>query len=249
MPVSRLYKLYLSPHRKYVKVLKNLLGFVPGNLSLYRLAFRHKSVAQNIKKGVKNSNERLEFLGDAVLGSVVAEVLFKLYPYENEGFLTELRSKIVSRTNLNQLARKLGFEGLIEYDSRVLGSSRQGSLLGDAFEALIGAVYLDKGYNFTRNFLVNHIIKSHIDIRTLEQTETNFKSKLIEWCQRHGKDISFDIIENEVGESLKLFTVQASIEGQMLGLGKEFSKKNAEKLAAEKACEALGKVGVVSCML
>jgi ribonuclease III len=240
MPVSRLYKLYLSPHRKYVKVLKNLLGFVPGNLLLYRLAFRHKSVAQNVKKGVKNSNERLEFLGDAVLGSVVAEVLFKLYPYEDEGFLTELRSKIVNRQNLNQLARKLGFEQLIEYDARMLGPSRQGSLLGDAFEALVGAVYLDKGYNFTRDFLVNQIIKTHIDIHMLEQTETNFKSKLIEWCQRHGKDISFDVIENEIGESLKLFTVQASIEGQMLGLGKEFSKKNAEKLAAEKACEALG---------
>ena len=240
MPVSRLYKLYLSPHRKYVKVLKNLLGFVPGNLSLYRLAFRHKSVAQNIKKGVKNSNERLEFLGDAVLGSVVAEVLFKLYPYEDEGFLTELRSKIVSRVNLNQLAHKLGFDDLIEYDSRVLGSSRQGSLLGDAFEALIGAVYLDKGYNFTRNFLINHIIKSHIDIHTLEQTETNFKSKLIEWCQRHSKDISFDLIGNGEGESTKLFTVQASVDGEVMGLGKEFNKKNAEKLAAEKACEALG---------
>ncbi len=173
MPVSRLYKLYLSPHKKYVKVLKNLLGFVPGNLLLYRLAFRHKSVAQNVKKGVKNSNERLEFLGDA-------------------------------------------------------------------FEALVGAIYLDKGYNFTRDFLVNYIIKTHIDIHTLEQTETNFKSKLIEWCQRHGKDISFDLVENQTGESVKLFTVQASIDGQILGLGKEFSKKNAEKLAAEKACEALG---------
>src|SRR5436305_3000598 len=150
MPISRFYKLYLSPNRKHVKILKNLLGFVPGNLSLYKLAFRHKSVAQNIKKGVKNSNERLEFLGDAVLGSVVAEVLFKLYPYEDEGFLTELRSKIVNRANLNQLARKMGFEALIEYDNRMVGNTRQGSLLGDAFEALIGAVYLDKGYEFTR---------------------------------------------------------------------------------------------------
>src|SRR6187551_2206695 len=142
MPVSRLYKLYLSPHRKYVKVLKNLLGFVPGNLSLYRLAFRHKSVAQSVKKGVKNSNERLEFLGDAVLGSVVAEVLFKLYPYEDEGFLTEMRSKIVSRVNLNQLAKKMGLDELIEFDNRMVSfPAKQGSLLGDAFEALIGAVY------------------------------------------------------------------------------------------------------------
>jgi ribonuclease-3 len=216
-----------------------LLGFVPGNLSLYRLAFRHKSVAVNVKKGVKNSNERLEFLGDAVLGSVVAEVLFKLYPYEDEGFLTELRSKIVNRVNLNQLARKLGFEQLIQYDNRMVNSTRQGSLLGDAFEALIGAVYLDKGYDFTKNFLINHIIKSHIDIHRLEQTETNFKSKLIEWCQRHGKDITFELIENKDGESNKLFTVQASIDGEIMGMGKEFNKKNAEKLAAEKACEAL----------
>ncbi len=239
MPIIRLYKLHFSPNRKYVKSLKNLLGFVPGNLSLYRLAFRHKSAAQNVKKGVKNSNERLEFLGDAVLGSVVAEVLFKLYPYEDEGFLTELRSKIVSRVNLNQLARKLGFEQLIEYDNRMVTSTRQGSLLGDAFEALVGAVYLDKGYDFTKNFLVNHIIKSHIDIHKLEQTETNFKSKLIEWCQRHGKDVSFEVTENQEGESNKLFTVRACVDGEVLGTGKEFNKKTAEKLAAEKACEAL----------
>ncbi|QJD95789.1 ribonuclease III [Mucilaginibacter robiniae] len=240
MPVSRLYKLYLSPHRKYVRTLKNLLGFVPGNLSLYRLAFRHKSVAKSVKQGVKNSNERLEFLGDAVLGSVVAEVLFKMYPYKDEGFLTELRSKMVNRNNLNQLGRKLGFEQLVEYDNRMINATRQGSLMGDAFEALVGAVYLDKGYDFTKNFLINHIIKSHIDIHTLEQTETNFKSKLIEWCQRHGKDVLFEVAQNQDGESNKLFTVQVNIDGEVVGQGKEFSKKNAEKLAAEKACEALG---------
>ena len=240
MPILRFYKLYLSPNRKYVKLLKNLLGFVPNNLMLYRLAFRHKSVAQVVKKGVKNSNERLEFLGDAVLGSVVAEILFKMYPYEDEGFLTELRSKIVSRINLNQLGRKLGFEQLVEFDSRVINTSRQSSLLGDAFEALIGAVYLDKGYNFTKSFLENRIIKSHIDIHKLENTETNFKSKLIEWCQRHSKDISFELITNQQGESTKLFTVQACIDGEIFGSGKEFNKKTAEKLAAEKACEALG---------
>ncbi|MCJ8208470.1 ribonuclease III [Mucilaginibacter sp. RS28] len=240
MPVRRFYKLYLSPSRTYVKTLKNLLGFVPGNLSLYRLAFRHKSVAQNVRKGVKNSNERLEFLGDAVLGSVVAEVLFKLYPYEDEGFLTELRSKIVNRANLNQLARKLGFEKLIEYDNRMISGTRQGSLLGDAFEALVGAVYLDKGYDFTKSFLISHIIKPHIDIHTLEQTETNFKSKLIEWCQRHGKDVTFELVTNEEGESAKLFTIRVNIDGETMGTGKEFSKKHAEKLAAEKACESLG---------
>lgn len=240
MPFSSIYKLHLSPQRKYVKSLKNLLGFVPGNLSLYRLAFRHKSVAVVVKNGAKNSNERLEFLGDAVLGSVVAEVLFKRYPYKGEGFLTEMRSKIVSRSNLNALARKLGFDELVEFDNRMVNfQTKQSSLLGDAFEALVGAVYLDKGYNFTRDFLINRIIKPHVDINTLEQTETNFKSKLIEWCQRHGKDVSFEQVSNVEGDSAKLFTIQAIIDGENFGIGRDYNKKNAEKLAAEKTCEAL----------
>ena len=180
MPLSRIYKLHLSPDRKYVKALKNILGFVPGNLSLYKMAFRHKSVATLLKNKAKNSNERLEFLGDAVLGSVIAEILFKTYPYQDEGFLTEMRSKIVNRVNLNQLAKKLGFNELIEFDTKTVSiTAKQSSLLGDAFEALIGAVYLDKGYNFTKDFITERIIKPHVDIHTLELTETNFKSKLI----------------------------------------------------------------------
>ena len=241
MPLSRIYKLHLSPDRKYIKILKNLLGFVPGNLSLYKMAFRHKSVAQVLKDRAKNSNERLEFLGDAVLGSVVAEVLFKIYPYKDEGFLTEMRSKIVSRVNLNQLARKLGFNELVEFDPKSVNvTSKQSSLLGDAFEALIGAVYLDKGYDFTKEFLSQRIIKPHVDIHTLELTETNFKSKLIEWCQRHSKDISFEPIPNEAGENLKLFTIQVLIDGEAMASGVDYSKKNAEKFAAEKTCELLG---------
>ena len=240
MPFARIYKLHISPQRNYVKTLKNLLGFVPGNISLYRMAFRHRSIAVALKNGAKNSNERLEFLGDAVLGSVVAEVLFKLYPYREEGFLTEMRSKIVNRANLNQLARKMGLDELIEFDTRLLNyPAKQGSLLGDAFEALIGAIYVDKGYNFTRSFLVNHIIRPHIDIHTLELTETNFKSKLLEWCQRHGKDVSFELVDNGDGESAKLFTIKISIDGEQFGLGRDYNKKNAEKLAAEKACESL----------
>lgn len=241
MPVARFYKLFISPQKNYIRQLKNVLGFVPGNVRLYKLAFTHKSVAEAVKSknGVKSSNERLEFLGDAVLGSVVAEVLFKRYPYQDEGFLTELRSKIVSRVNLNSLAKKLGFQELVQYDNRMVNTTRQGSLLGDAFEALVGAIYLDKGYDFTRKFLINHIIKQHIDIATLEKTETNFKSKLIEWCQRHSKDITFDLIPNNEGESPRLFTVQVSVDGEPMGSGKEFNKKTAEKLAAEKACENL----------
>lgn len=241
MPFTTIYKLYFSPKRKYIGLLRNILGFVPGNLNLYRMAFRHRSVAVILKNGTKNSNERLEFLGDAVLGSVIADELFKLYPYKSEGFLTEMRSKIVSRANLNQLARKLGLDELIEYDSRIVNfPNKQSSLLGDAFEALVGAVYLDKGYNFTRNFLINRILKPHVDILELEKTEANFKSKLIEWCQRNGKDVHFELIENAEGESSKLFTVSVVIDGENQGIGRDYNKKNAEKLAAEKACEALG---------
>ncbi|TJY68781.1 ribonuclease III [Sphingobacterium alkalisoli] len=223
-----------------MKKLKNLLGFVPGNVKLYQMAFRHKSVAKLIKEGVKNSNERLEFLGDAVLGSVVAELLFKLYPYKDEGFLTEMRSKIVSRANLNQLARKLGLNELIQYDARMISyQNKQGSLLGDAFEALVGAVYLDKGYQFTREFLLSRIIKPHVDIHTLENTETNFKSRLIEWCQQEGKDVQFVQTDNPEGESSKMFSILVQVNGEVCGLGRDFNKKSAEKLAAERACEFL----------
>lgn len=240
MPIFNLYKLYLSPQKAFVKKLKNILGFVPGNVRLYKMAFRHRSVAKVLKNGSRSSNERLEFLGDAVLGSVIAELLFKQYPYKEEGFLTEMRSKIVNRANLNQLARKMGFDKLIQFDQKSVSlQTKHNSMLGDAFEAIVGAIYLDKGYNFTKEFLLKRIIKPHIDIHTLELTETNFKSKLIEWCQRHGKDISFEQIENGEGESAKLFTIQAVVEGEPQGLGRDYNKKNAEKLAAEKACEAL----------
>jgi ribonuclease-3 len=236
----QIYKLYFSRNRAYYKKLKNILGFVPGNVKLYQMAFRHKSVAVPIKEGVKNSNERLEFLGDAVLGSIIAELLFKLYPYKGEGFLTEMRSKIVSRANLNQLSRKLGFDQLIQYDSRMISyPTKQGSLLGDAFEAVVGAIYLDKGYQFTKEFLLTRIIDPHVDIETLEITESNFKSRLIEWCQQEGKEVVFNLIENPEGESSKMFSIEVAVAGEVCGIGRDFNKKSAEKLAAEKACEFL----------
>jgi len=219
-----------------------MLGFVPGNLRLYRTAFRHKSAAKRVRDGVKDSNERLEFLGDAVLGSVVAELLFKMYPYKDEGFLTELRSKIVSRANLNQLSRKLGLDELLEYDARLLNyPNKQGSLLGDAFEALVGAVYMDKGYRFTREFLLARIIRPHVDIHLLEVTETNFKSRLIEWGQQMGKEVLFVQVDSPPG-SPKLFTMEAQVDGKVCGRGSDFNKKNAEKIAAEKAFELLKEI-------
>ncbi len=240
MPLLKLYKLYLSSDKAFIKKLKNLLGFVPGNAVLYKMAFRHRSVAKVLKNGSKSSNERLEFLGDAILGAIIAELLFKNYPYKDEGFLTELRSKIVNRANLNQLARKMGFDQLIVFDTKIVNAqTKNHSMLGDAFEALIGAIYLDKGYDFTKDFLLKRIVKPYVDIHTLELTETNFKSKLIEWCQREGKEFVFNMIENSEGDSPKLFTVQTMIDGESFGIGKDYNKKNAEKIAAEKTCELL----------
>ncbi|MBY0245127.1 MAG: ribonuclease III, partial [Sphingobacteriaceae bacterium] len=192
------------------------------------MAFRHRSVAKMLKNGIKSSNERLEFLGDAILGAVIAELLFKNYPYKDEGFLTQLRSKIVSRSNLNQLARKMGFDDLIQYDKKIVSpQSGNHSMLGDAFEALIGAIYLDKGYDFTKKIILNRIVKPYIDVHTLEVTETNFKSKLIEWCQQQAKIFSFDLKDNEAGENNKLFTIHAVIDGETLGIGRDYNKKNA----------------------
>ncbi|TCK83038.1 ribonuclease III [Albibacterium bauzanense] len=241
MPFSRIYNLYISPDRKYVRSLRNLLGFVPGNVRLYRMAFRHKSVAVSIKENgnAKNSNERLEFLGDAILGSVIATLLFKKYPFKGEGFLTEMRSKIVSRANLNILAKKMGLNELIEYDAKMFGYNRQSSLLGDAFEALIGAIYLDKGYSKTQSYILTQIINPLVDIHQLENTETNFKSRLIEWCQHHNKEIQFQKVKNQEDEGSRLFTVEALIDGEVKGIGQDYNKKNAEKIAAEKACEEL----------
>lgn len=240
MPLRRIYKLYISRERHYIRSLKNILGFLPGNVNLYRLAFRHKSAANTITNGQKNSNERLEFLGDAVLGAIIADHLFKKFPYRDEGFLTEMRSKIVNRNFLNQLARKIGLGDLIEYEGRIASQHiKQSSLYGDAFEALIGAIYLDKGFSFTQEFIIGRIVKNHVDIDQLERTETNFKSKLIEWCQRNGKEIVFEQIESAGDEKAKLFSIKVIIAAQEYGFGQDFTKKNAEKIAAEKACLAL----------
>jgi ribonuclease-3 len=240
MPVGIL-KLYTSKHRKELVALKNLFGFVPGNYSLYRLALRHKSMASDINnKGIKNSNERLEFLGDAILGAVVAEVLFKKFPYKDEGFLTEMRSKMVNRNHLNQLSKKLGIADMIDYDARISNmGNKNSSLFGDAFEAVIGAIYLDKGYEFTRQFIIQRILQPHVDIDQLEQTESNFKSRLLEWAQREGKEITFELMDERVAGQSKLFTVRVLLNGEEVGTGQDFSKKNAEKNAAEKACATL----------
>lgn len=218
------------------QLLQTLLGFAPRNIALYKQAFRHRSIAQEIKNGVKNSNERLEFLGDAILGAVVANLLFKKFPFKDEGFLTEMRSKIVSRENLNRLSLKIGMDELITTGSDRNAKSR--SIYGDAFEALIGAIYLDKGYNKTQDFILHRIIKNHIDIEELEATEKNFKSKLLEWAQKERKVIVYEVVE-DLQLTNRQLKVRVMIDQEEKGTGIDFSKKRAEQIAAEVACKIL----------
>jgi ribonuclease-3 len=225
-----------SSKRQLYQQIKNLLGFWPGNIRLYEQAFTHRSVAREIRDGVKDSNERLEFLGDAVLGTVVAKFLFVKFPYKDEGFLTEMRSRMVSRAYLNKLAIKIGIEKLIQYDP---SNRLYKSICGDTFEALVGAVYLDKGFDFTEKMLLNRIIRFHVDVEELENQDLNFKSKLINYTQKTRKSILFDAREELNGDKQKLYYVTVLVNDKICGEGVGFSKKAAEQAAAENAWTAM----------
>ena len=217
--------------------MKNILGFYPDNISLYKQAFRHSSVSNEIKDGVKDSNERLEYLGDAILGAVIAEHLFKIFPFKDEGFLTKMRSKIVSRSHLNFLASKLGIDKFIE--ANLESSAKSSAMKGDAFEAMIGAIYLDKGYGITKKFILERIVRNHVDMNEVETKETDFKSKLIEWVQKEKKEIRFNLVE-EIGEGQdKQFVIEVLISGDVMGKAQHFSKKRAEQIASEQACSQI----------
>jgi ribonuclease-3 len=231
------FKIFFSKDKHLFHSMKNLLGFYPKNLSVYKLAFSHRSSAEELPGGLKLSNERLEYLGDAVLGAVVAEMLFKRFPYKEEGFLTEMRSKIVNREHLNKLALKLGIDHYMNGSIEPAAKSR--SVYGDAFEALIGAVYIDKGYEATRKVILHRFIKHHIDVEELEMLEHNFKSKLINWGQRERKIVEFKLMEEVDNGGKRLLRVQVLVDGNELGKGEDYSKKRAEQLAAKQACDAL----------
>ena len=230
-------KAFFSSDKELYDAIRNIFGFYPSNIFLYKLAFRHKSVAEESYNGVKISNERLEYLGDAILGAIVADYLFKIFPYKDEGFLTEMRSKIVSRVSLNKLSQKLGIDKLIQSNQDSKSTYR--SMKGDAFEAFVGAMYLDKGYEYSRKIIVNHIINYHFDIDSLENIDTNFKSKLIEWAQKEKKSVEFNVVD-EVGSGYnKQYVVEIQIEKKPMGKGQDFSIKSAEQNASEKTWKML----------
>lgn len=226
--------------KKLIEAVRLICGFSPGNISLYKQAFRHTSVATEIKTGVRDSNERLEYLGDAVLGAIVAEYLFSIYPFKGEGFLTQVRSRIVNRAQLNQLAKKLGFEQLIQSDLR---NNNAVSILGDAFEAFVGAVYLDKGFAKTKGFVVERIIKLHLDIDEIQQTDTDYKSRLINYCQREKKKLCFNLLEEIGSGNKKEFVIGIELSGKQIAKSQHTSKRRAEQLAAEIAISFLEEKG------
>ncbi len=209
---------------------------MPVDLNCYKQALRHHSISTKIhNSGSKDSNERLEYLGDAILNSVIAEYLFKKYPYKDEGFLTELRSKIVSRVSLNDLALKIGLSKLVEYDKKSMQNiNLRNSIFGNALEAFIGAVFLDKGFKDCKCFIIQKLLRFHIDVDKLQQTETNFKGRLIEYCQKNSLTLDLNVEELSVGKQ-KIYKINIHIDGQLMGDAEHTNKKQAEQMAAQKA--------------
>jgi ribonuclease III len=233
----RLLNVYPERDRMIVKAVRQITGHRPGNLHLYRLALLHSSMAKENRDGYRESNERLEYLGDAILGAVVAEFLFKKYPYKDEGFLTEIRSRIVSRESLDRLAKKIGLDALVDFDSRRKSALSYKYIYGDAMEAFVGAVYLDRGYIACRRFIVKKLLANHYDMEEVVETDTNYKSRLIEWGQRNSKKIRFEVVNERASGPNRQFKVNLWLDEELAAKGLGFSKKKAEQDAARKACE------------
>ncbi len=239
---ARLFQIFKRVSRddkELAKSIHHTLGIKPVNISLYRLAAQHSSVAKENIGGSKDSNERLEYLGDAILSAIVADYLFKKFPYKDEGFLTEIRSRIVNRESLNHLGKKLGLEEIVTYNDTRRHAQAYKSILGDTLEAFIGAVYLDKGYKRCRYFVMNSLLFPHLDIDKIISINPNFKSKVIEWAHRNAKTIRFDILKVIESKHYKEFIAQVIIDDKPYGKGNAFNKKRAEQEAAEKTCRML----------
>lgn len=231
-------KLYSSPKRELYLYIKSILGVYPSNLKLYDLAFIHKS------KGLKDSldfpvnNERLEYLGDAVLDTIIADYLYLRFPNKDEGYLTQVRSRLVSRATLSKLTTSMDLGKFIQCSS---GSSNESSsIYGDAFEALIGALYLDKGYVKTRRVVIEKILRVYVDISDVEQNNDNYKSRLIEWGQKNRSKVEFNTYEiQSEGSVPNQFGTKITLEGKLLGKGRGSSKKESQQSAAQVALEKL----------
>lgn len=220
--------------KQFQEAISTITTFRPNNLSLYRLALQHSSVREQ-----EHSNERLEFLGDAVLSLVVAEYLFKKYPLQEEGFLTEMRARIVNRASLSELASKVGIDSLLMYDTRSIRQDTVKFVYGNALEAFIGAVYLDHGYKACAKFIINRLLQVHVDLDMLALTDHNYKSKIIAWAQKNRKNLQFVLVSDKRVKSGREFVVQLLLENEVHGQGLGKTKKQAEQMAAQEALQKL----------
>ncbi|PHI18330.1 ribonuclease III [Lewinellaceae bacterium SD302] len=218
--------------------MRGLLGFTPTKLATFKLAFSHKSNNSQEKGSFAlQNNERLEYLGDAVLGTIVAEYLYKKYPSADEGFLTKMRSKIVKRKSLNKIGYDMGLDEILqEYNNTRIAKS----MLGNAVEALVGAVYMDTGYDDTYRFVVSRMLRDYVDVEHLESFDDNYKSQLLEHCQKNGKQVSYKTLKRYKQEKRDRFLVAVMIDNQKAATGEDFNKKSAEQHASRKALRDLG---------
>ena len=232
----RLTYLFCSSKKKaFLQQLCNVLGFAPGTISLYIAALSHRS----IKERATENNERLEYLGDAILGSIIADYLFMKYPYKGEGFLTEMRSKMVNRQKLNEIALKMGLKKITIYN-KLDNALKISQIFGNTLEAIIGAAYLDKGYVKTQKWVEERIILPFLFIDELETVEINIKNKLYGWANKNGKTVTFETTNEKLEGGRKLFTIAALVDGEEISSANGFNKKDASHIAAQKALEKLG---------
>ena len=237
MPFFR--NIFLSKQeRNFRKQLRNVLGFSPQHLNLYKTALSHRSV----REGADENNERLEYLGDAVISTIVAHYLFMRYPYKDEGFLTEMRSKMVNRNQLNDIAVKIGLKKITIYN-HFDHSLKVSQIFGNTLEALAGAIFLDEGYNETQKWVTEQIINPHLFMQDLENLDINQKNKLYGWANKNGKNLEFDTIGETMENGRRLFTIGAMIDGVLIAEAKGFNKKDASQIAAQIAIEKLNLSG------
>ena len=215
-----------------------ILGFFPRDIKVYQQALLHKSISMRSEKGRPINNERLEFLGDAILDAIVGDIVYRHFEGRREGFLTNTRSKIVQRETLNKLAVEIGLDKLVKYSTR--SSSHNSYMYGNAFEAFIGAIYLDQGYDRCKQFMEEKIFKNYIDLDKMSRKEVNFKSKLIEWSQKNKMEVSFELIEQVLDEEYNpMFHTEVRIEGISAGTGTGYSKKESQQNAAQMALKKI----------
>ncbi|MDR2775845.1 MAG: ribonuclease III [Tannerella sp.] len=237
-------RLFRLKHKEPYLSLYNILGFYPDNIELYEQAFIHRSLSMTQQDGRRSNNERLEFLGDAVLDAIIADIVYQHSPNKKEGFLTNTRSKIVQRESLNQIALELGVDKKVT--SMPYATTHHKYMYGNALEALIGAIYLDQGYGRCCKFVKERIINKHISLDKLANREVNFKSRLLEWGQKTKLHIEFDLIESFTDEDGNpVFQTSVSLEGTPLGIGTGSTKKESQQLAAKNVIRKIHKDKVV----